>query len=568
MAEITRYTKEIGLFQQRAIKEGLEAAGQTASKYITRIDSSGIYIKPENNTDPRIGVEGNSIRLNGEGLEIFKNSNSVAFYGENVRIGKENYSRILIDSNSLKLYYGSENVPYVMFADFRNEQGITIVEDYFYINNDTAGTFDKQFELSHEATNIIYVKINSEETLGPDSSRLEPNGKYLKIIGLEDGDEILVRYKTQDPVRYYTFGSRDSRSSGSNSLTVGVNCAASGNNAIAFGKNSSAFSDNSLAIGESSQVFGGRSVAGGYSSISNAMDSFAFGRGAYSNQQAQVAIGRYNEIDYGGSSIWGKYALIIGNGSGPSNRSNALAIGWNGSIDSTNYAMTSEGDLFLSGLLQIKKKNPGGLQIEVIDEKAGDIHTLSADDIGAAFEEHSHGNINTLGRMSDTSVTTDQYDSLIIRDISDNGTLTNGPTFGNSGYTFLANNGTWICPIASIVTDDASYTSLATGTDTNIYDFTVPPGRWHLDIVVRFPANATGYREIHLANSSGTSLGILYTDTRSAVSGRVSYTHISAPYQVSSSTPLKLYAIQNSGSAMGTSDNPIYVRFSRYGLAF
>ena len=76
------------------------------SKYITRISDTGITIHPEFN------INTTSIQLDGTGLDIIKNGVSVAKYSTTARIGQENSSRFLVNTNSLQAYSGTDVIPY------------------------------------------------------------------------------------------------------------------------------------------------------------------------------------------------------------------------------------------------------------------------------------------------------------------------------------------------------------------------------------------------------------------------------------------------------------------------
>lgn len=66
---------------------------------------------------------------------------------------------------------------------------------------------------------------------------------------------------------------------------------------------------------------------------------------------------------------------------------------------------------------------------------------LTVANIGAAASSHTHGNITNAGDITATAPTIASGDKLIINDESES-KITNGPSFGTSTTTFLANNGT------------------------------------------------------------------------------------------------------------------------------
>lgn len=62
---------------------------------------------------------------------------------------------------------------------------------------------------------------------------------------------------------------------------------------------------------------------------------FAQGDGTIASSEAQTVLGRYNVEDTGG-----QYALIVGNGTGDADRSNALAVKWDGDIVTPGGSIT------------------------------------------------------------------------------------------------------------------------------------------------------------------------------------------------------------------------------------
>lgn len=85
-------------------------------------------------------------------------------------------------------------------------------------------------------------------------------------------------------------------------------------------------------------VFGSGEASGAYAA--------AFGRDTQASSKDQTVIGKYNVEDTDE-----KYAFIIGNGTDDENRSNALAVDWDGNIESQNFLQrTSESSSAVSVL--------------------------------------------------------------------------------------------------------------------------------------------------------------------------------------------------------------------------
>lgn len=78
----------------------------TATSYITDIDSqNGITIKAVNgNTDGSDDTKKNYIKLNTDGLDIYKGGASVAKYGDTARIGKDGQQRVEVTSSAVEIH--------------------------------------------------------------------------------------------------------------------------------------------------------------------------------------------------------------------------------------------------------------------------------------------------------------------------------------------------------------------------------------------------------------------------------------------------------------------------------
>lgn len=83
----------------------------------------------------------------------------------------------------------------------------------------------------------------------------------------------------------------------------------------------------SHAEGYNTTASGSDSHAGGGNTTASGLCSFSEGYGTVAASSYQHAMGKYNVAD--GND---KYALIIGNGSGTNNKSNAFCVDWNGKI--------------------------------------------------------------------------------------------------------------------------------------------------------------------------------------------------------------------------------------------
>ena len=81
-------------------------AENTANNYITDINNTGIYISPANQS-PTSSATGNSVKIDGTGMEVYKDGISVAKYGDSARIGKADNGRVEVSNSAIDLYSGN-----------------------------------------------------------------------------------------------------------------------------------------------------------------------------------------------------------------------------------------------------------------------------------------------------------------------------------------------------------------------------------------------------------------------------------------------------------------------------
>lgn len=96
------------------LERGLYASEWTSSPddyktYLTRIDDGGIFISPASQS-PTTSATGNSVKINGDGMEVYKGGNSVAFYGDTARVGKSDTRHIEIKDGGMQVYSNASTV--------------------------------------------------------------------------------------------------------------------------------------------------------------------------------------------------------------------------------------------------------------------------------------------------------------------------------------------------------------------------------------------------------------------------------------------------------------------------
>lgn len=132
---------------------------------------------------------------------------------------------------------------------------------------------------------------------------------------------------------------------GEYSHAEGFGAVANGEYSHAEGLNTRANGNRSShAEGEQTVASGTSSHAEGFYTEAKAAYSHAGGSNTIASCASQTAIGRFNVED-----TQDDYALIIGNGTSDSNRSNALAVGWDGGLYVNNHA-GAIGELFTTDI--------------------------------------------------------------------------------------------------------------------------------------------------------------------------------------------------------------------------
>lgn len=79
-------------------------ASKTATSYITHIDNNGIYISPASQS-PTSSATGNSVKIDGTGMEVYKGGNRVAKFGQSIELsdGTKTLYEVITTSGAVKV---------------------------------------------------------------------------------------------------------------------------------------------------------------------------------------------------------------------------------------------------------------------------------------------------------------------------------------------------------------------------------------------------------------------------------------------------------------------------------
>lgn len=127
------------------------------------------------------------------------------------------------------------------------------------------------------------------------------------------------------------------------SMTEGYDCACTGNYSHAEGQNNLSSGEASHSEGYGTKATGDSSHSEGDGSEAHGWYSHAQNNETIARSKSQTALGEYNIADTSGAAnTRGTYAVIIGNGTSDTARSNALTVDWNGNSDQQGRATTED----------------------------------------------------------------------------------------------------------------------------------------------------------------------------------------------------------------------------------
>lgn len=307
------------------------------SKYITKINDTGITIHPEVWTN-----QSSYIQLDGTGMELFNSSGiSIAKYGEDIRLGNENEGKLLITAGGQGHTYedagtyiidGNDNI----LAQFLASGAQIGSADGAHSVIDTDGQRFYARDGTTQLANIGYGRGASQSGVA-----IAP----YYTFGIRHVDDFPANYSMAEGVNIKAIGyashaeGNATESHGTFSHAEGAGTKAIGAGSHAEGVSSYAGGDYSHAEGSSSSFYS-YSHAEGNRSMAQAESAHAQNEGTYAKKRAQTTLGTYNEEDTSsttthpsGTSSYGQYAVIVGNGTADDARSNALTVDWDGNIE-------------------------------------------------------------------------------------------------------------------------------------------------------------------------------------------------------------------------------------------
>lgn len=322
-----------------------EAEGDPTTEHNILINSLGLLLRAAETALVSI-TEGATAFYDGlavgpEGLA----AHITAMFGEDgFQVGKEDDSHLVGDYHSLQLIDRDGGV-YFHVSDLRNASGLYETTETF-----TGNGTQKLFPLTYAASSNDYtVKVDGAEVTSGISKQTY---QVIFTAAPSDGAVVTVEYATtSDRTKAYTLGTRALDSYvGAMSFAEGINVTASGQGSHAEGSYTQSTNEKSHAEGISTVASGAGAHSEGTTTVASGGYSHAQNNHTIAAKLSQTALGTYNVEDTAtttthpdGLAAHGAYALIVGNGTSDSARSNAFAVRWDGTMEAAKPLPVASG---------------------------------------------------------------------------------------------------------------------------------------------------------------------------------------------------------------------------------
>lgn len=181
----------------------LQSPSKVMSKHITEIGDSGIKVHATE------GANLNYVEIDSDGLEIYKNGDSVASYGDMTKIGKDNEKHIEVLPNSFNVYDEDGSMPFSVSTEnslttWTHGYGVNLTASSGSYKQSTSNVFLKGRLVDNKvyfgvSTSSYPTAFNNYVTL-PSSPSSYPTAFYSVTI---DGVECKARWQAPSTIYIY-----------------------------------------------------------------------------------------------------------------------------------------------------------------------------------------------------------------------------------------------------------------------------------------------------------------------------------------------------------------------------
>ena len=292
-------------------------ASKVATNYLTFDSTNGLDVGASG-LSSKVNIKSDGVRIydgsgnlgnyvSANGMEVYKGGNSVASFGDSVRIGEDTSGKLR-----------TEIKPAGMGIVRKTSGGDVALANIGYGSGTAAsGTADAPY--------FTFGERSSGSTIGNYSMAEGLNVTARGYTSHAEGQGTTSSGGESHAEGYST------TASGTGSHAEGYNTTASGLYSHAEGQSTTASGDRSHAEGQSTTASGAHSHAEGYNTTASGVYSHAGGLGTIASQYYQTAIGQYNVNNTSASTGDTWKLFIIGNGTS-SSRSDAFNVAQNGNV--------------------------------------------------------------------------------------------------------------------------------------------------------------------------------------------------------------------------------------------
>lgn len=332
---------DIGSYYELSINESLN--NYVATHLV--VDTEGLWIIPDSGGNKVLIATGSGSTYTTAGTYIVGASGTLASFTATGAIIGQNVSgqsRAVITADGMQVYRGESGtdaqIVNLGYGLGNNEQGGQSYAPYTTLGTRLNGSVVGNYSVAEGRDVVASGALSHAE------------GMYSKTIGSCSHAE-----------------GAGAIASGGSSHAEGGDCTASGFVSHAEGNVTIASGEGAHAEGTYCVASGDYSHAEGRSTHAEGLNSHAQNYYTIASQDNQTALGKYNLED-----VNNKYAVIVGNGTGTSARSNALTVDWSGnvvasgSVDGTD--ITASGDITSeNAYLQLDTTATSGTDKEIYD---------------------------------------------------------------------------------------------------------------------------------------------------------------------------------------------------------
>lgn len=270
-----------------------------------------------------------------EGLTVYDGqgnaaSNVVAnILRDLITLGYADESHAEIDYHSLQLI-DKEGSAYFHVSDLRDHDGLATVTE-----TDEGDGTSTYFGTHMRVSAIVSATVNGVES----ACTAQTSGVRFDDAPTA-GATVVITYKTADQdAKAYTLGTRAS------GTAIGPMSVAEGYDTESSGFYSHSEGETTRATAEAAHAEGMEAIADGVASHAEGLAAHAAGFAAHAQNEGtiaagdhQTALGKYNVEDANDT-----YAVIVGNGTSNTARSNALTVDWNGNVSAAGDVSATGG---------------------------------------------------------------------------------------------------------------------------------------------------------------------------------------------------------------------------------